>query len=105
VKKVAKVQPHLNREVLLVNGRRVQKNGKDLALPGAKLRVPQCIIMEVALSKAFEMYKDEHPNFPKCQRSFEGLKPDYVCRATEVLVIDAAASFTYPRSSGYRMPP
>ena len=65
---ISKVRPHLNREILVVHGERVCKNIKNAALPGAELRVLQ--FMNMTLTKAYQLFMTENPQFPHCQRTF-----------------------------------
>ena len=82
---VSRVRPHLNREILVLSGERFCKNKTNRALPGAELRVLQ--FMNMTLTKAYQLFLTEHPQFTLCQRTFEYLKPVHVrCASGQVRV-------------------
>ena len=66
---VSLVVPHLNGTILVLDGKRVQRNKKSELIPGDQVKCLQ--FMNMTLTKAFELW-------PYSQRSFEGLKPVWV---------------------------
>ena len=75
--------PHLNREILVRNGVRITHNKTNAAKDGSHLKTLQ--FMNMTLSKAFLMFVNKYPDWPYCQRTFEGLKPVWVRCATSTM--------------------